>query len=143
MVRKSKNGRFWSRGSFTVEASFVVPILLGMVFVILYVLLLFHDRILVQENGYAAMCSMAEGTLSVSNQSMRQEVGDALWIAQIKKAEASAKTSPKGRIIKGTIVAEARWNIPVMELFMGSLQEIHWSQEISCVHPEEVIRWKK
>lgn len=143
MVRRGGKGRFWTRGSFTVEASFVVPILLGMIFVILYVLFLLHDRIVLQENGRRALCSMAEETLSVDGQSMRKEVEDALWIVQVKKTDVSAKGSLKGRTIKGTVVAEARWNIPVMELFMNEMQEIHWSQEVSCVHPEEVIRWKK
>lgn len=133
----------FGRGSFTVEASFVVPMLLGIIFVILYLLFLFHDRIVVQENGCRALYSMAEGTLRADNQMMRQEVGESLWIVQIKKATASAGTRKKGRTVKGKVVAEVRWDIPVMALFMNDLQEIHWSQEVSCIHPEEVVRWKK
>jgi len=141
--KEGRKGRLWSGGSFTVEASFVVSMLLGIIFVILYLLFLFHDRIVVQENGCRALYSMAEGTLSADNFSMRQEAGDSLWIMRVKKATASTGVSKKGRTVKGRVVAEVNWEIPVVELFMNNLQKVNWSQEVSCVHPEEVIRWKK
>lgn len=137
-TRRGKE-HFWQEGSFTVEASFVVPILLGILFVIMYLLFLFHDRIVVQENGCEALYAMVEGTLPAKGDIMRTKVEDGLWAAQVKKV----KVSKKGKAIKGTVVAQARWDIPVMTFFLNELQEISWSQEVSLVHPEEVMRWKK
>lgn len=139
MKGRRGKGRLWYRGSFTVEASFVVPILLGILFVILYLLFLFHDRILVQENGCEALYSMAEGALPASRDSMRAKVEEGLWVLQVKKV----KVSKTHKAIRGTVEAQARWNIPIMTFFLNGLQEISWSQEVSCTHPEEVMRWKK
>lgn len=132
-------GKLWRQGSFTVEASFIVPILLGIIFVILYLLFLFHDRIVVQANGCEALYSMAEESLSANNVSMRAKVEDGLWVVRVKKASVS-KTH---KSIKGTVEAQAMWNIPVMTFFLNELQKISLSREVSCAHPEEVMRWKK
>ena len=117
----------------------MVPILLGILFVIMYLLFLFHDRIVVQENGCEALYSMVEGTLPAKGDIMRTKVEDGLWAAQVKKV----KVSKKGKAIKGIVVAQARWDIPVMTFFLNELQEISWSREVSLVHPEEVMRWRK
>lgn len=139
MMGRQGKGRLWCRGSFTVEASFVVPILLGILFVILYLLFLFHDRILVQENGCEALYSMAEETLPANRDSMREKVEDGLWVVQVKKVD----VSKSHQAIKGTVEAQSRWDIPVMTFFLNALQKISWSQEVSCTHPEEVMRWQK
>ncbi len=131
--------KFWCQGSFTVEASFVVPILLGILFVILYLLFLFHDRVVIKENGCEALYSMVEGTLPKNRDSMKEKVQDGLWLVQLKKV----KVSKKHNAVKGTVVAQAKWDIPVMTFFLNELQEISWSQEVSCVHPEEVMKWRK
>ncbi len=139
MRMKREKGKLWQEGSFTVEACFVVPILLGIFFVIMYLLFLFHDRILVQENGCEALYSMVEGTLPANGDAMRAKVGDGLWVVQVKKV----KVKKKQNAIKGTVVAQARWEIPVMTFFLNALQEISWSQEVSSIHPEEVMKWRK
>lgn len=138
MAKNNRNFRFWSTGSFTVEAAFVVPILLGIVFAVLYLLFLFHDRIVLQEKGYEALYSMAEGSLPVENRTMKERTENALWIVQIKKT----KVSKKHKMITGKIEAEVQWDIPVMNFFLEKVQKIDWSQTISCVHPEEVKIWK-
>lgn len=136
---KQRNHTGWSRGSLTVEATFVVPILLGMVFTVMYILFLFHDRAVLQENGYRALYSMAENTLPVDDSTMRREVEAAMWMVQIKKA----RVSQGHQKITGEVQAQAKWDIPVMNIFLNQVQEIEWTQKISCVHPEEVAVWRK
>lgn len=138
MAKNNRQMRFWSNGSYTVEAAFIVPILLGMVFAVLYLLFLFHDRIVLQENGYEALYSMAEGSLSADNRSMKGRVENALWIVQVNKT----KVAKKHKVITGRVEAEVQWDIPVMNFFLKKVQKINWSQTVSCVHPEEVKIWK-
>ena len=139
MKKKQRYHSGWSRGSLTVEATFVVPILLGIVFAVMYILFLFHDRAVLQENGYRALYSMAEDILPVDDTTMRREVEDALWMVQVKKVEVSQKQQK----ITGEVQAQAKWDIPVMNIFLNQVQEIQWKQKISCVHPEEVAVWRK
>ena len=139
MEGNHRNHRGWFRGSLTVEATFVVPILLGIVFAVMYLLFLFHDRVVLQENAYRALCSMAEDVLPVNDSIMRKEVEDALWMVQVKKV----KVSQKHHTIIGEVQAQAKWDIPVMNVFLNQVQEIQWTQKLSCVHPEEVAVWRK
>lgn len=130
---------YWFKGSFTVEAAFVVPVLLGIAFVILYLLFLFHDRVVLQENGYQALCAMAEETIDVDSRTLRKEIDDALWIVQVKKANITKKR----QVITGKVVAQVQWEIPVIHFFLQEKQSIDWNQKVSCIHPEEVVGWKK
>ena len=48
-------------GSYTVEAAFIVPIILGIAFVIMYVLFLLHDKAMLQANLDNVIFLLAEG----------------------------------------------------------------------------------
>lgn len=132
----TKSSRLWQKAGMTVEAVFIVPVLLGLVFMILYVLFLFHDRIVLQQSGRQALCSMADGTLEADRRMMQKEMEDVLWMMEIRKAQVTKKR----RVITAIVTAQAKWEIPVMNYFMNEKQEICWTQKISCVHPEEVMK---
>lgn len=133
-----KQKSLWQGASLTVEAVFVVPVLLGMAFMIIYILFLFHDRIVLKENGCEALCAMAEEGTVLKDGAMKEKVGDSLWLVEIEKAKVSKKHST----VKGTVTARAEWDIPVMAFFIDRMQEINWTQELSLVHPEELCGLK-
>lgn len=123
-------------GSYTVEAAFVVPIVIGLAFTILYTLFLQHDRVILQENLANALFLAAESDKDCG-QDYETFFRESLWCMKIKQAEVTS-----GSIwIRGSVTAEAAWEIPVLSYFMAGKQETVLSETYCKIHPEEVIRF--
>ena len=136
---KNSRHKLYLEGSITVEAAFIVPILLGIIFMIIFVLFLFHDRIVLQENANRALYCMAEGTISADSIAMRKETENALWAVRVKNIKIAKK---RGKI-SGKVEAETKWDIPIIKMFLNERQEVGWEGEVSCIQPDMLILVKQ
>lgn len=123
-------------GSYTVEAAFVVPIVIGLAFTILYTLFLQHDRVNLQANLANALFLAAESDKDCM-QDYESCFRESLWCMKIKQAEVT-----NGTIwIRGSVTAESVLEIPVLSYFMAGKQKFALSEAYCKIHPEEVIRF--
>lgn len=130
---------FRMRGSYTLEAVFVIPIILGLIFAMIYVVFYLHDKNVVYCNMQQAVVHVAEGKKEYKdNKEWQQDIQENLWIFQI----VSGKVDKDKLYIKSEAVAECNLNIPVTGYFINSKQEIKAENKYLAVHPEFIIRAK-
>ena len=123
-------------GSYTVEAAFIVPIVLGIAFLILYTLFLQHDRVILQANLDNTLFLTAEGDDNCK-QECQNYLQKSLWCMEIQEAELS-----DGMVwIQGNVEAEAFWKVPVLTYFINGKQKLSLSESYSVIQPEEIIRY--
>lgn len=131
------NRYFWD-GSYTVEAAFIVPMVLGILYAWMFHLFYLHDQVvmdgMLQELVVQCPDDITEN--DQQTQEWRERIQNDLWIAKIDKIEIQQN---KLRT-KGIISASAAWRIPVMEMFMGNRFRSSITQNVSNVRPEEVLR---
>lgn len=130
-------GKFWQKASYTIEAAFVVPILLGIAFVILYVLFLFRDTAVLQGNLSRGIYLAAEGQITCERKEYRPILEESLWLVKIKEISFVEKQGE----IHGKVTAEADIKIPVVNIFLQSRQEVTLQENASKVHPETIKRY--
>lgn len=123
-------------GSYTVEAAFLMPLILGIVFVLLYTLFILHDRVILQANINNMLLQEAEKEEkeTVEEQAFLE---NGLWCMRL--TEYSVKKR-QGRVT-GRIRAEAEWTVPVLSYFLNQKQCYFLEKEYSTLHPEMVMRF--
>ena len=151
-------------GNYTVEAAFIVPMILGIVFAIMYMLFFLHDKVVLQENLRTVVLSAAQN----ENVSGRNVVTDNLAEKIEKSAESSlgkkvnTVTGYKEKVSKNLIVlkvknadcnvgikyvtakanAVANMNIPVIAYFMKKKNKICLKTRCLKLKPESML-WRK
>lgn len=137
------NRYFWD-GSYTVEAAFVVPLILGIVYAWMFQLFFLHDQVvmagMLQEIVIREQ-EMTEQGKTIDAQTKREwqrTIQTQLWTASIRRMSLK-----EGKIqTTGKIRMEAAWDIPVMEYFLGNHFKSDMVQKLPVVHPETVLRIK-
>ena len=72
------------KGSYTVEAAFVIPVILGLIFAMIYVIFYLHDKTIVYCNMQQAVVHVAEGKKEYKdNKEWQQDIQKNLWIFHI------------------------------------------------------------
>lgn len=123
-------------GSYTVEAAFIVPIILGIAFVIMYVLFLLHDKAMLQANLDNVIFLLAEGE-EIEKKDYGKYISKALWLVDVQEIEIKNKKS----VVSGKVKADAHLGIPVLTYFINGKQEIILSESYYKIQPELVIRF--
>lgn len=129
--------RIWkeSDASYTVEAAFVVPIVLGIVFVILYSIFLQHDRVILRANLENLIFLLAEE--DIEKKEYDNYLSKGLWILKLEKT-----TIKNNKIMaKGTVKGEAVMQIPVLNMLMSGKQAYSVSETCYKIQPEEILRY--
>lgn len=126
-------------GSFTVEAAFVVPMVLGIVFVIWYVLFLFHDRAILQSKINEKVYFYGQSAVSFHEASDRKEMNKSLWITRVKTLQIKKKRTE----VQGEVKAQRKLKIPILIWFMGQEQEIGVTASYMTVQPETMLPYQK
>lgn len=127
------------KGSFAIEAAFVVPIVLGIIFAMIYMLYYLHDKNVVYANMQKAVISVAEGKKDYKNNSEWQEdMQNNLWIFKVT----SGSISKDMLYINSDVGIECDLSIPVMNYFLGSKQQIKLEDKYLTIHPEYMVRVK-
>ena len=129
------NKRKLVKASYTVEAAFIVPLLLGIAFLIMYVTFLLHDRVILQGNFSYVLCEIAEGNMETEERGKMLEIlKKKLWVTEIYDVQIKNNF---GRI-SGKVHGEANWEIPVLSVFMNEVQKTEISGEYYAIQPEQV-----
>ncbi len=127
------------KGSFAIEAAFVVPIVLGIIFAMIYMLYYLHDKNVVYANMQKAVISVAEGKKDYKNNSEWQEdMQNNLWIFKVT----SGSISKDMLYINSDVGIECDLSIPVISYFLGSKQQIKLEDKYLTIHPEYMVRVK-
>lgn len=123
------------RGSYTVEAAFVMPFVLGIVFTIWYTLFLLHDRAILQANLNNIVFMLAEEEIAEEEYSSYLERG--LWLMELKELHVK-----DGKLmVRGRVRGLADLKISVLKFFLQGRQEISLSEYYAKTHPEAVLRF--
>ncbi len=126
-------------GSYTVEAAFIVPIILGILFSMIYILYIYHDKVILYSNMEKTMISVVNGERQISNdEEWQKELSQNLWFFKIK----SGSISEHAVIVKANVSAEQNLSIPVMEYFMAGRQKIELSSDYIKTNPSMALRIK-
>lgn len=132
-----KNLFYWKKkGSYTVESAFIIPMVLGIVFVIMYTLFILHDKVILQANLDTVIFLSAEGK-EIEKKEYESYLSKALWITSVQEVQVKAGLLT----VSGEVVASADLDIPVLAYFMSGKQEINISESYCKIQPEQVIRY--
>ncbi len=141
-INKQKEGKGnmewrWRKASFTLEAAFVVPVLLGIAFMLMYVMFLLHDRAVLQGNFLYVLCRVAEDKEEKTN--CEKLLSKSLWSAKLDRIKIERKTDKVCGEVHGKLVLK----IPVMSFFIKEIQHISCSGEYYYIQPEQTILIKE
>lgn len=129
--------RMWyQKGSYTVEAAFIVPVLLGIAFMLMYLILLFHDQMLLQGKFNDTIFCILEKTTS-SEEISKQDFNKNLLVVQVEHVRFSTSLGT----LHGEVSANAVWDIPVLKIFMQHMQKIQIKGKCRMEHPDHVKRY--
>ncbi len=122
-------------GNYTVEAAFIVPMILGIVFAIMYMLFLLHDKVILQENLRTAVLSIAQNE-NVSDG--KKLVSKNLIVLKVKNADCNVGT----KYVTAKANAVAKMDIPVIAYFMKKKNKIYLKTRCLKLKPESMLRRK-
>lgn len=129
----------WLSASYTVEAAFVVPLILGILFALIYFMYYEHDKIVLQGNIEEAVIQLVRAKEKIPDQAeWRKKIQKNLWMAQVEEGSISKNSSR----MKAFGVADMSLNIPVMEYFLAEQQSCSYTMQVQTWQPEQMIRWK-
>lgn len=141
-------------GSYTVEAAFIMPLIIGIIFAWLFQLFYLHDLAILdgmlkeaviqkveekekQTNQKSGESQYVQGGQEL-NQSIREKLQSHLWIMEItsiKRKEGIFQTKYK-------VCAETVWRIPVLNGFLGNHFTCKLSDTYYHMHPETMLRFQ-
>lgn len=130
--------RYSENGSYTVEAAFIVPIVLGLAFIILYMTFVLHDRVMLQANLDNMIFLLAEGE-KIDEKDYDGYLSQALWHTELQET----KIKDGVITVSGKVKASAVMDIPLLNYFMCGKQESDLSESYGKIHPETIIRYGK
>lgn len=130
--------RGWLQGSYTVEAAFVVPVILGILFALLYFLFYEHDKVVLYGNVKRGVLASAQEGQLPDDMQWKKSLQENLWMATVSEGSVS-KTAMH---VKGSGEAQMKLVIPVMELFLDPEQSIRCNYHCDYWQPEQILRQK-
>ena len=131
-------GKYFSAGSYTLEAAFVFPVVLGICFAILYSIFFYHDKAMLQSNLEEVLLFEAEGK-SLNKTQEREYLQQQLWLFACQENE-----TQKGMLcIKGSATATANLHIPLLTFFLEEKQSISLSGKYPLIHPATYQRYRE
>lgn len=137
-MKKIKNYKV--KGSYAVEAAFIVPIILGLIFTMIYILYYFHDKNVAYANMQKAIIDVAEGRKEyTSDNEWQKDIQNNLWMFKVQ----SGSISKDKLYINSDILAECSLDIPIINYFLKSKQTFELKDKYLAIHPEYMIRTKK
>lgn len=120
------------RGSYTVEAAFIMPILLGILFTILYVSMIFHDKTLLQAEWNRLVILSANGDVDIKTYDYKKTISKNLWIMEVESADIE-----KGVVwYRGKVTARATVSVPVLSYFINGAQKAVIEETYGILRPE-------
>lgn len=127
----------WRKGSYTVEASFVIPFILGIIFAFLFLVFILHDKVVLQGRTEALMILDAQGRAE-SQKYNKKKLQKYLWVLKVTKVEREEKM---GRL-RVKVTAKTDWKIPIMDIFFRGRRNYRYEESFTSVVPDNILRWK-
>ena len=124
-------------GSYTVEGAFVVPVVLGMVFLILYTLFLVHDRAVLQANLDNLIFLLAEEEFE--GEEYHDFLSQGLWFTTLE----TVRIKDGKLTVRGKVKGVSYMKIPGFSKLIKGKQEVSLSESYCKIQPELVIRFGK
>lgn len=131
--------KYMWEGSYTVEAAFIVPVILGIMYAWMFQLFYLRDQVVMNgilEDMVVQTRMDGEAGKERDDAADRETMQSCLWLAQISSMKQTQNTLQT----KYKIEASATWNIPVMKQFLGDHFHSTLTQRLDNVHPETVLR---
>lgn len=129
----------WLKGSYTVECAFIVPIVLGIIFALMYVLFYEHDKLVAQGNIRSGILEyVTDGEELPELSQWKKQVQSKLWMGTVTEAD----IRHSGLAVKATANIQLQWRLPVLNQFLEEKQEITCEMKWDVWNPTQVIRWK-
>lgn len=142
MRKKEKNRKkfIWKwKGSYTLEAVFVIPLVLGIIFAWMFELFYFHDQVvlsgIMQQNLIRQVGNMQDST----EMEIQRELEKKLWLLEInslKEKEGLGKSRYR-------IKANVAWDVPVMREFSSGILKLEREWECYSKQPEYLLRFRE
>jgi len=124
-------------GSYTVEGAFVVPVILGMAFLIIYTLFILHDKAVLQANLDDLIFLLVEEEFEEGG--YNEFLSQGLWFTKLETVDIK-----DGKItICGKVKGVSYMEIPGFSKLISSKQDISLSERYCRIQPELVIRFGK
>lgn len=121
------------------EAAFVVPMVLGIIFALMYVLFWGHDKLVAYGNMRSGILKCAINGEELPEQSQwRSEIQSNLWMGKVVDGDISENALR----VKGSAKIELQLQIPVLNIFMEDKQEIRCEDTWESWQPAQVVRLK-
>lgn len=142
--RKRKCNYLFSRlglpGSYTVEASFIVPIVLGIIFAMIFMLFYLHDKVLLYSNIKEKTVEVVQEKKSYSSCAMWQsDMQRELWMMDVDAGDISDKKI----YVNASVSAVKKIKLPLISRYMDTDLKLTYKIKYMKVHPESVIRTKE
>lgn len=131
---------WWAEGSYTLEAAFVVPIILGILFAMLYFLYYEHDKAILQGNLQESILGVASGEQDLpDSREWKKQLQKHLWRGTVTEGTIKKKTLS----VQGSGAVEMRLRIPVMQFFLADKQEIREELHKTTWQPDQAVRTRR
>ena len=118
------------KGSYTVEAAFVIPIVLGVVFVLLYALFWVHDQCVLQANIQNGLIQYSDtGEELPTNEEWKCTLQQNLWMGNVTETAISHKRT----VWRGQAKLESIWQNDLTAIFFADSQNsvycLEWDEQ--------------
>lgn len=138
MTKKEDKSKGYLCASYTVEAAFIVPLVLGIVFALLFFLFYEHDKAILYGNIKREVTALAQEEQLPDESKWKVRLQQSLWMATVSSGTVS-KTVMQ---VKGDGEAQMNLPIPVMEHFLNRQQVIRCKYCCDRWQPEQILRQK-
>lgn len=127
-------------GSYTVEAAFIVPIVLGIIFAMFFMLFYLHDKVILYANIREKTVETAQENISYSS--------DELWISDMQKylwmmSVKSGSVSEDKIYVNAKVLAEKKIKLPLISRYMDTNLKLSYKIKYMKVHPEKMVRTRE
>ena len=134
--------RYRVSANYTIEAAFIVPMILGIIFAMIYMLFFLHDKVILQENiRYSVIC-LAEGGESSKEDDKKiskSDISKNLRVFNITNVKCDI-----GKIyIKVEVKAVSKIDIPVVGYFMKRTKKICLKTKYLKIKPDVMVRYRQ
>lgn len=137
LKKKKERGITWRcNGSYTLEAAFVIPLVLGIIFAWMFELFYFHDRVILEGIMQQQLMEKVENLQEAEPVEIQKEIEKKLWLLEIY----SLKEKESLGTYKYVARIKTTWDIPVMKYYLEGI--LDFKEDWSCysTQPDYLLR---
>lgn len=136
---RNHSGKYLWDGSYTMEAAFIVPMILGILYAWMFQLFYLRDCAVMSGMLMDFTIQAQTGVEEEADEERNRELIQAcLWITRITTFQQTETRLLEKQKIEGS----ATWHIPVMEQFLENHFHNAIEEKLPRTHPESVLRYR-